>query len=287
MSRSRECKHKAVAVAVALFVLVMPGTGEAEVRLEASPDTATSLVQAIREQITAAPFRVASLDVRVTIGTAAFRTALDNQDGRPIVAAYISSTEFAAVLGDRPRPSNVTAIFSNPDPIDQFVLARQILGKASVGVFDSANVHPLVERLTSVGVTAIHVSPNESVDSLLRSTDPYDVIIALPDPSVLTGANIGHVVRTLYQQHKVLIGYSDKLTQVGSLASVYPTAEEVARAVGQVLDQYSANRAIPAPVFVPDVDVSLNERLAASLNIILPTVADLTAAIRSKHRGSP
>lgn len=287
MSRRRACKRKAVAVAVALSVFVTPGIGGADVRVEASPDTAASLVQSIRERLTAAPSRVASVDVRITIGTAAFRAALDNQDGRPIVAAYISSTEFAAVLGDRPRPPNVTAIFSNPDPIDQLVLAKQLLGKASVGVFDSASVHPLVERLTALGVTAIHVSPNESVDSLLRSTDPFDVIIALPDPSVLTGANIGHVVRTLYQQRKVLIGYSDKLTQVGSLASVYPTADEIARAVWQVLDQYSANRAIPSPMFVPDVDVSLNERLAASLNIILPNVGDLTAAIRSKHRGSP
>jgi ABC-type uncharacterized transport system substrate-binding protein len=131
------------------------------------------------------------------------------------------------------------------------------------------------------------VSPNESVDALLRSADPFDVIIALPDPSILNGANIGHVVRTLYQQHKVLIGYSDTLTQVGSLASVYPNADGIARAVGQVLDQYAANRAIPSPAFVSDVDVSLNERLATSLNIILPKVADLMAAIRSKHQGSP
>ena len=287
MSRHRACKRKAVAVAVALSVFGTPRIGGADVRVEASPDTAAPLVQAIRERLTAAPLRVASLDVRVTIGAAAFRAALDNQDGRPIVAAYVSSTEFETALGAQPRPPNVTAIFSNPDPVDQLVLAKQILGKASVGVFDSPSVHPLVERLTPFGVTAIHVSPSESVDSLLRSTDPFDVIIALPDPSVLTGANIGHVVRTLYQQRKVLIGYSDKLTQVGSLASVYPTADEIARAVWQVLDQYSVNRAIPSPVFVPDVEVSLNERLAASLNIILPNVGDLTAAIRSKHRGSP
>jgi hypothetical protein len=127
------------------------------------------------------------------------------------------------------------------------------------------------------------VSPNEGIDALLRDADPFDVILALPDPTVLNPANIGHVVRTLYQQHKVMIGYSDTLTRVGSLASVYPTADEIARAVRQVLEQFAADRILPSPKFVREVNVSLNERLGRSLNIVLPDTADLVGAIRSNH----
>ena len=227
------------------------------------------------------------MDARVTIGAAAFRAVIEKDDGRPVIAAYLSSTEFTAALGNRARPRHVTAVFSNPDPLDELALARAILSHARIAVFDSPAAHPLVSRLVDREVTAIPVAPNESVDALLQSTDPFDVILVLPDPSIFNSANIGHVVRTLYQQRKVLIGYSDTLTRVGSLASVYPSPEGIARGVKTVLEQYAARRTMPNPVFVSDVDVSLNDRLARSLNIVLPDRADLVRAIRSRREALP
>lgn len=287
MSRCSACARKAAAVAVALSVLLTPGIGAAGVRVESSSGADATLAQIVRQQISVVSNRAAAIDARVTIGAAAFRAALNTDDKQPIVAAYLSSTEFAAALGDRPRPPYVTAVFSNPDPLDQLVLAKAILSRARIAVFDSPPVHSLVVRLTERGVTAIQVSPNEGVDALLRRADPFDVIIALPDPAILNPANIGHVVRTLYQQRKVLIGYSDTLTRVGSLASVYPTTDGIARAVRQALEQYAGRRALPVPMFVSDVDVSLNDRLARSLNIVLPDRADLVTTVRSTHEAPP
>jgi hypothetical protein len=288
MSRLSACTRKAAAVAAALSIILTPGIGWAEVHVESSPGTDTAaLAQIVRNQVSAASPRVATLDTRVTIGEAAFRAALNNDDGRPIVAAYLSSTEFAAALGDRPRPPRVTAVFSNPDPLDQLALAKAILGHASIAVFDSPGAHSLAVQLMQRGVTAIHVSPNESIDALLRAAEPFDVIITLPDPIIFNRTNIGHVVRTLYQQHKVLIGYSDTLTRVGSLASVYPTTDGIARTVSQVLEQYAERHTLPSPIFVSDPDISVNDRLARSLNIVLPDVADLVAAVRSKHEAQP
>ena len=279
MSRRSGCTRRGAAVAAALWISLTPQVGAADVQIESSPDTA-ELAGLVSEQVSGLPRQL--LNARVTIGAAAFRAAVDNDDGRPIVAAYLSSTEFTAALGDRGRSSHVTAVFSNPDPLDELALARAILGHAPIGVFDSPAVHSLVSRLVERGVTAIPVAPNESVDAVLRGADPFDVILVLPDPSTFNGANIGHVVRALYQQRKVLVGYSDTLTRVGSLASVYPSSDGIARGVRDVLEQYAARHAMPDPLFVSDVDVSLNDRLARSLNIVLPDRADLVRAVRSK-----
>ena len=284
MSRRSACTRRSAAVAVALCIFV-PGIGTADVHIESSPDTA-ELIGLVRQELVGLPPRVAG-DARVAIGAAAFRTAMDNDDGRPIIAAYLSSTEFTAALGNRPRRPNVTAVFSNPDPLDELALARAILSHARIAVFDSPAVHPLVPRLVERGVTAIPVSPNEAVDALLRGADPFDVILVLPDPSIFNSANIGHVVRSLYQQRKVLVGYSDTLTRVGSLASVYPSQAGIARGVRDVLEQYAARHGMPDPLFVSDIDVSLNERLARSLNIVLPERADVVRAVRSKRELPP
>jgi len=218
MSRSSACIRRGAAVATAICTLLTSRIGVAEVQIESSPETA-GLAQLVRGSISDAPRRIAELDARVTIGAAAFRAALDKDDRRPVVAAYVSTSEFAAALTAAPRGRHITAVFSNPDPLDELTLAKTILSRARVAAFDSTAVHPLVSRLTEHGVTPIPVSHQESVDALLRAAGPFDVILTLPD-GVLNGANIGHVVRTLYQQHKVLIGYSDTLTRVGSLASV-------------------------------------------------------------------
>ncbi len=285
MARRSACIRRGAAVAVAvLWMSLTPGTDAADVQIDSSPDT-VALAALVGEEISGLPRQVAS--ARVTIGAAAFRAAIDHDDGRPIVASYLSSTEFTGALGDRARPRHVTAVFSNPDPLDELTLARTILSHARIAVIDSPAVHSLVSRLVERGVTAIPVSPNEGIDALLRGTDRFDVILVLPDATVFNSANIGHVVRTLYQQRTVLIGYSNTLTQVGSLASVYPTSGGIARAVRNVLEQYAARHVMPDPVFVSDVDVSLNERLARSLNIVLPDRSDLAGAVRSKKEALP
>lgn len=259
----------------------------AEIRIEPATATgqeAAQLAEVIRNELARASPRIAALDVRITVGPLAFREALGSDDEHPLIATYLTSTEFAASLGGRERPAHVTAVFSNPDPLDQVALAQALVGRAVVGVFDSPAVHSLVSRIAARGVRPVPVSAGQGIDSLLRAAGGLDVIIVLPDPGVLNESNINHVVRTLYQRRQVLIGYSATLTRVGSLASVYSTPEAVARSVAQTLERFAGSGALPDPAFVEDVDIVVNERLAQSLNIALPTRAELFSAIRSDRK---
>jgi hypothetical protein len=245
-----------------------------------SPET-DALVKTVRELLDDSP-QIAARDARVTIGAEAFRVALAEGDKGPVIAAYLSSVEFEAVLNGRERPRNVTAVFSNPDPVDQVILARKLLGRSTVGVFDSPAAHSLVKRLGSKGVHAIQVSPGQGIDSLLRATYSLDVMIVTPDAGVLNRSNINHVVRVLYQQRKFLVGYSDTLTRVGCVASVYVTSDAIARNVMRVIEQQGVSGVLPEPVFVRDIEVSINDRLARSLNIVSVDRAEILDAIRSR-----
>lgn len=276
-------------VAVAIpWALLMSGVALGDVRVSPGaegPETA-ALEKTVRELLNASP-RIAALDGRVTIGAAAFREALAKSDAGPLVAAYLTSVEFETALNGGEPPRHVTAVFSNPDPVDQVILARKLLGRSTIGVFDSPAAHSLVTRIASRGVHTIQVSPGQEVDSLLRAANSFDVMIVMPDAAVLNRSNINHVVRTLYQQRKFLVGYSDTLTRVGSLASVYVTPEAIARSVMSVLEQYAATGVLPGPIFVTDVDVSINDRLARSLNIALPDRAEILDTIRSRGAETP
>lgn len=253
---------------------------QVEPALPQSEETAT-LVQRVQDEIARVPPDVGSVDVRVTVGRTAFENAIAASDPRPIVAAFLTSSEFEAALDGRDR-SHVTAVFSNPDPRDQAALARALLDGSTLAVFDSTAAHHLVQLLGN-SVHLIPASAGQSIDSLLRAADPFDAIVALPDSAVLNRSNINHVVRTLYERRKVLIGYSVTLTRVGGLASVYASPEAVARSVADILRQYAATGRLQAPSFVDDIDVVVNDRLARSLNIAVPERAQLLDAVRSRR----
>lgn len=274
------------AVGALWLALLSVGFAEVEIRPTQTTDAATgALAQRVRDELSRSSLRVASLDARIVIGADAFQEALAQDDGRALIAAYLTSTEFEAALGGRQRSPHITAVFSNPDPRDQVALARALLGRSTLGVFDSPATRSLVARVSDRGAHAIPVAPGQDIDSLLRAASPFDVLIALPDSAVLNRANINHVVRALYERRKVLIGYSATLTQVGSLASVNVSPEAIARGVKTVLERYAASGVLPDPLFVRDVDVSVNDRLARSLNIALPDRAELSKVVRSQRTG--
>jgi hypothetical protein len=269
---------------IAFSVILFARLAIAEVQIDpaASPSEETAaLVQLVQRAIAEGPPSLAAINVRVTVGPTAFENALAADDSRPLIATYLTSIEFDAALRRR-ELRNVTAVFSNPDPRDQVALARALLGGSALGAFDSAATHSLIELLGK-RVHAIPASEEQGIDSLLRAADPFDAIIVLPDPSILNRSNINHVVRTFYERRKVLIGYSATLTRVGSLASVHVRPEALASTIVDVLEQYADRGRLPDPVFVSDVDVAVNERLARSLNIAVPDHAQLLEAIRARR----
>lgn len=273
----------------ALCILLISQCALAEVRVEPSvapsPETAELVLQ-VQDAIAVAPPGVRTLDARVTVGLGAFEAALAADDGRPIVAAYLTSSEFEGAVAGRKR-AHITAVFSNPDPRDQVALARALLGRATLVAFDSPATHHLVQLLGE-SAHPISASGDQKIDSLLRAADSFDAVIALPDPTLLNRSNINHVVRTLYGRRKVLIGYSVTLARVGALASVHVSPEAIARSVVDVLAAYARSGTLASPAFAPDVDVIVNDRLARSLNIAVPGHAELLNAVRSRrNEGAP
>jgi hypothetical protein len=253
-----------------------------EVGTEPTPEL-IALADAVRGTLAATPLNESTIDARVTIGAVAFRQALSGDDVRPIIAAFLTSADFDDALAGRMRPPHVTAIFANPDPRDQLSLARALLGDtASIGVFDAPKSRALLARLDSGAVQRIPVFQREGIDPSLRAADSVDAILVLPD-DVLTRANISHVVRSLYARRIVLIGHSATLVRVGSLASVYVPPESISAEIRSVLSAYAATRSLAAPRFVEEVDVAVNERLARSLNIVLPARVELLQSIKARR----
>lgn len=266
--------------------MLVPAISAAQIEVDPGAEPAeqgAALTELIVQTLTMHP-EWGTLDVRVTIGPTALRQALKRGDGRPVIAAYLTSTDFRTIIDSAGRASHVTAVFADPDPRDQFALARAVLGEhALIGVFDTPGADSLLRPPIHDTIRALMVRPGDGINTVLRQAGSLDGILVLPD-GVLTRDNIHHAVRTLYGRRVVLIGHSEMLTRVGSLASVYVSPESIAAAVADVVSHYAATQELIAPVFVSDVDVAVNPRLARSLNLTLPSTSTLVRAVREGRR---
>lgn len=268
--------------------LFVPAVAAPQIRIEAGPEPSAqsaALTERVRQALTMHP-EFATLDVRVTIGAVALRQALQRDDGRPVIAAYLTSTDFQAIVGAAGRARHVTAVFANPDPRDQLTLARALLGEhAVIGVFDSPAADSLLRSPVHDTLQALTLRRGDDINAVLRQAGSLDALLVLPD-GVLTRDNIHHAVRTLYRRRVVLIGHSEMLTRIGSLASVYVPSTSIAAAVGDVLSHYAATQELAPPVFVDDIDVAVNARLARSLNLTVPPTSVLVRSVRAGRQRS-
>jgi len=268
--------------------LLAPAISVAQIAFEAGPETTeegSAITERMRQALTTHP-ELTSLDVRITIGPEALRQVLNSDDGQPVIATYITSSDYRAVVDAAGRPHHVTAVFADPDPQDQFTLARAVLGDhAQIGVFDTPAADSLLRPPIDQTIHGLRVRQIGDIGSVLRQVGSLNAILALPD-GVLTRDNIHHVVRTLYGRRVVLIGHSEVLTRVGSLASVYVPQASITGAIEDLLFHYAATKELLAPDFVDDIDVTVNVRLARSLNLVLPSTPMLVRAVREGRRRS-
>ncbi|GFE87780.1 hypothetical protein [Steroidobacter agaridevorans] len=266
--------------------VLVPAISMAQIEIDPGPEPTeqgAALTELIGQTLEMHP-EWSTLDVRVTIGPAALRRALNRGDGKPVIASYLTSTDFRRIIDVAGRTIRVTAVFSNPDPQDQFTLARAVLGEnALIGVFDTPSANALLRPPIHDTIRALKFRTGDDIDGVLRQAGSLNAILVLPD-GVLTRDNINHAVRTLYGRRVVLIGHSEMLSRVGSLASVYISPENIAAAVADVVSQYAATQELMAPVFVEEVDVAVNPRLARSLNLTLPSTSILVRTVREGRR---
>ncbi len=247
---------------------------------ERAPGTLASITAEVKRTVASISTARSSKAI-VTVGYRSFENALaDRSSDLPIIATFISSTAYAELLGKYPHRKLVTAIYSNPDPVAQYFLAKQFYANGTVAVIETDPTKPVIEGLANEPIKIIRQQNNGL--KLIRQLEHVDVLIALPDEEAINGDNVHHIIRFLYQQRAALIGYSRKLTDIGSLASIYPARPALLAELKKLINEYEATGFLPAPRFVNDWQISVNRRLARSLNMAVPSNSALLEDIHSE-----
>lgn len=234
----------------------------------------------------------ADLDLIVTIGSDAARSALAHTVEAPLLATFLSRANYEALLA---RPAlgsanrRISAIFTDQPPLYRLRLARRLLSEAQVigtalGPNTSALRDELVEAAAqtdfALRLTAIDMDSNPS-----RELQPVfgeaDAFVVIPDSAQINRASSRWILNLGYRERTPIIGFSQTYTRSGALASLYTSPQDVGRHAGEAIIAWlcCADPQIWQPESSRYFSIDTNAFVADALDIKLPSISELQHAV--------
>ncbi len=150
-----------------------------------------------------------------------------------------------------------------------------LLGAEQAGLASELGEAARAQGLTLVAQTLAAderlVRPLESVLS------GADVLLAVPDPAVFNRNTAQSLFLTSYRYRVPVLGYSYSLTRAGALLSLHSSPAEIGRQAAEAVDSALQGPTVrlPAPAYPAYSGVSVNEQVARSLGVGLPSAGEL------------
>lgn len=220
-------------------------------------------------------------DLIVTVGMKATEMAVA-QNGAPVLAVMIPDNGYQELMAKalRHKPAKlVSAIYLN-QPWDRQVtfLHAALPERRKIGLLHSPeariDVAGLNRQVASQGGSLVALSV-QSVEKLFLSLENVlensDLLLAVPDSTIYNSGSIRNILLTSYRKGVPLIGLSQTYVNAGALCAIFSTTEQMAEQAGSTVALYAQNRQLPGPQYPVDFTVAVNQQVAHSMGIELPS----------------
>lgn len=224
--------------------------------------------------------------IYVAVGPAALRTLIEQDPDGAIVSVFTSSKVYRSIVENFPKPRRaaVTAIYAEPSPSAQLQLISALYKRRiRVGVLLTEGNEYLLSILQNAASRAgldlvvERVSDESDLNAALDRIAQVPVLLAIPDSTIYNAETIRNIFITTYRRNQPVIGFSAGLVKAGALASTYPTVDDVAAQLVELLRDFDSSGQLSAPDFARYFSVAINDNVARSLNLVVDeTVRNLS-----------
>jgi putative ABC transport system substrate-binding protein len=122
------------------------------------------------------------------------------------------------------------------------------------------------------------------VPALEKLLPRINLLLALPDPVAHNRNTVQPLLLTTYRAGIPVIGYSESYLQAGSTLALYSTVPNFTAQIIESLQQFFEGRP-PAAIQVPRYyTVGINNAVARSLGLLLPSERELQDRLRSSDQ---
>ncbi|WP_020406829.1 hypothetical protein [Hahella ganghwensis] len=180
------------------------------------------------------------------------------------IVLLLTKREFDKFQKGNKFKSNITAIYSEPAIEAQVFLGKTLFGvdaKIKIPTFDELDNSLYHEEIRQ------YLMPVKKPKSWLRNIGNTDVVIATPDDDIFSQSNIVPIALSLYRRRIGLIGYSEKMIDVGAIASLYVTRDDLFDSLFEVIKYTEKYSKLPKPTHSKKYRVAINKVLAKTLGL--------------------
>lgn len=226
-------------------------------------------------------------DLIVTIGTKAANIVSSSSANTPTLYALIPSNSLVNIRKNS-NNSHTSAIF-----IDQPVSRQLALVKAVMP--ERRNVGVILGKYSSIGRSRLerlmhsmnfnpsisHASP-ENISRIIEGEfQRINVLLALPDPSIYNKQTVLTILLSSYRHRVPIIGYSAAFVKSGAIAAVYSTPRDIGQHIGDEIATFtsSTSRKLSSPAYPRYFSINVNQSVANSLNIRMPTISTIKSRL--------
>lgn len=220
-------------------------------------------------------------DLVIAIGPQALHLALSQSPARQVVAVLVTNAIVDEMLvGQAARAGREIYAVVLDQPLTRYLnLVRLALPQCQrIGVLlspaTSGQLRTL-EKLAAEKDLSISVAwifdESKFISQLERLLAQSDVLLALPDAVVHNRNTVQPLLLTTYRAGVPVVGYSEAYRQAGALLALYSTPAQLARQTAELAWQLSQGRGAPRHQAPRDFSVSVNDTVARSLGLSIPT----------------
>jgi ABC-type uncharacterized transport system substrate-binding protein len=223
-------------------------------------------------------------DIVISLGSGATETVFKNKFKKPHIATLITQSSFDS-LARQYFGSEAAALAAGISPIllDQpferkIALVKRLFPKANnLGIMMGSSARDKI-TIYKNSVLSSKMKPHTLIinpdKNPVRQLDPIikqsDIFIPIADTHLVNVTTAKWILQLSYRYRVPVIGYSSNFVDAGALASVYSSAEGVAKQTLDLLDTVFNKDYIPTVHSPKYCTVKFNNNVAWYLNLTIP-----------------
>lgn len=231
-----------------------------------------------------------SARIIVALGTRAVEIALASPGHAPVIAALVTRRSWERAANRDRR--NATAVFIEQPAARQIHLIHALLpDRTRIGVVVTEDWKREVEDLQNEArphrmrvVQETVAGAGDIYRAIKRLTPEADVLLAIPDPSVINADTLQNVLLATIRAQRPLIGISPQYVRAGALAAVHSPPALLGRQAGEIAARVLAGGTLPRPQYPGRFAVAVNLAVARSLDIPVEDEATLLGRLQRLER---
>jgi hypothetical protein len=233
----------------------------------------------------------------VAIGPAAFRRGLTADVKGPLISVLTSSQVYRQIISQEGLPQRertwVSGVYADAAPSAQMQLIAALFdSRITVGVLlsdASAYIEkPLRQAASQYGIELVveHVAASTDAVRSLTRLRGAPALLAVPDATLYGPDALRAILESTYRRGMPVIGFSAATVAAGTLATAYPTIDDVVADLFDLLDSLPAGgtAGLPEPRYPRYWRVSINDNVARSLGV---AVSEKALNLGNSSAGKP